>query len=98
MHTADDHDQANADPRPGEPEEHGVPTRDPDAMQLEPAKLLANDARAELRSRGFDDDDIDAWAKTYVEEVGPGDVASFVTWIDRRQVDRSSRDDGAPRG
>jgi hypothetical protein len=65
-----------------------VPTREPDAMQLEPARLLANDARAELRSRGFDDDDIDAWAKTYVEEVGPGDVEAFVAWIDTRQAPR----------
>jgi hypothetical protein len=76
---------SSAEPRPGEPEDHGVPTRDPDAMQLEPARLLANDARGDLRARGFEDDEIDAWAKTYVEEVGPGDVATFVSWIDARQ-------------
>jgi hypothetical protein len=75
----------SADPDPGEPEDHGVPTREPDAMQLEPAKLLANDARGELRSRGLEDHDIDAWAKTYVEEVGSGDVRAFITWIDERQ-------------
>jgi hypothetical protein len=83
--SADREPMMGAEPRPGEPEEHGVPTRQPAAMQLEPARLLANDARGELRSRGFDDDDIDAWAKTYVEEVGPGDVAAFVAWIDDRQ-------------
>lgn len=85
------------DPRPGEPEDHGVRSREPEPMQLEPAKLLANDARSELQARGFDDRDIDEWAKTYVDEVGAGDVPTFIAWIDARQsaeategTDRSS--------
>jgi hypothetical protein len=56
-------------------------------MQLEAARLLANDARDELRDRGFGDQQIDEWAKTYVAEHGSGDVPTFVAWI--AQTERS---------
>jgi hypothetical protein len=56
-------------------------------MQLEAARLLANDARDELRDRGFGDEQIDEWAKTYVAEHGSGDVPTFMAWI--AQAERS---------
>lgn len=93
MDQPDEHALSAPDPRPGDPEDHGVSSREPDAMQLEPAKLLANDARSELHARGFDDRDIDEWAKTYVDEVGAGDVPAFLAWIDARQSQEAA--DGA---
>lgn len=73
-----------AEPRPVEPadpEDAGVEPETPDAMQVEAARLLANDARDELRDRGFHDRQIEEWANTYVAEHGSGDVAAFLTWI-----------------
>lgn len=54
-------------------------------MQVEAARLLANDARGELHARGFDDWQIDRWADTYVAEEGSGDVETFLTWIARQE-------------
>lgn len=67
--------------RPAAPEDVGVPEETPEAMQVEPARLLANDARPQLRDRGFADRQIDEWANTYVAEHGSGDVDAFVAWI-----------------
>jgi hypothetical protein len=72
-------------PQPAEPSEAGVPERTPDAMQLEAARLLANDARSALRDRGFDDQQIDDWAKTYTSRYGSGSAADLIAWIDREQ-------------
>jgi hypothetical protein len=70
---------------PADPEEVGVEPETPDAMQLEAARLLANDARAELRDRGFDDRQIDRWANTYVAEHGTGDLGTFLSWVARQE-------------
>jgi hypothetical protein len=80
-------DPESADPAPADPEKAGVQPETPDAMQLEAARLLANDARDELRDRGFGDEQIDEWAKTYVAEHGSGDVPTFMAWI--AQAERS---------
>ena len=72
-------------PEPSDPHEHGVPELEPDAMQLEPARLLANEVREELRDRGFEDDQIDHWAETYVAEQGPGDRQTFLFWVEDQQ-------------
>jgi hypothetical protein len=73
------------DVQPSEPDDHGVPERTPDQMQIEAARLLANDAREELRAAGFDDEQIDDWAKTYIAEEGSGSQDTFVRWIEARQ-------------
>lgn len=73
------------EPEPEDPQDTGVPEGEPEDTQIEPARLLANEARDELTDRGFTDDQIDRWARTYVSEVGPGDVPTFIEWIDRRQ-------------
>lgn len=74
-----------SDPDPMEPEEVGVEEKTPDAMQVEAAKKLAVDARERLHREGFDDEQIDEWARTFIAEEGDGDVETFVAWIDRRQ-------------
>lgn len=70
------------DLEPEEPEEAGIPTEIPDLAQIEPAYLLANDARSRLEQRGFTEDEILHWAETYVtEEGGTADVDDFLAWI-----------------
>jgi hypothetical protein len=43
--------------------------------------MLANAAREFLTGCGFDDSQIDRWAKSYIAEYGSGDVGTFVAWI-----------------
>jgi len=73
------------DLEPARPEEEGVPDKEPDAMQLEGARLLAGKARPVLREQGFEDDQIRAWATTFIAEFGSGDVDRFLAWIDEEQ-------------
>ena len=54
-------------------------------MQLEGARVLADDAKPLLEGKGFTDDQIRRWADTYIAEVGSGDVESFIAWIDQQQ-------------
>src|SRR5262249_25455562 len=74
-----------AEPQPTKPEDVGVPEEIPDLGQIEGARLLGNDARERLHADGFDDAEIDAWAETYLAEVGSGTVDQFVEWIARQE-------------
>jgi len=74
------------DVTPERPKDAGVTEPEPSVPQVEPAHLLANDARERLRADGFDDDQIDRWAEAYVEEVGQsGTVDELVVWITARE-------------
>lgn len=77
-------DPPPADPPPADPEQVGVEPETPDMMQVEAARLLANDARGRLRDRGFDDRQIERWANTYIAEYGSGDVDTFLSWVARQ--------------
>lgn len=73
------------EPEPANPEDVGVPEEIPELMQIEGARTLGNDARERLRADGFDDQQIDAWAETFIAEVGSGTVDEFVAWIAREE-------------
>jgi len=73
------------DIEPERPEEAGVEEVTPPTMQVEGARVLADDAKPLLEGKGFTDDQIRRWADTYISEVGSGDVESFIAWIDRQQ-------------
>jgi hypothetical protein len=73
------------EPLPEDPEDAGVREKVPDLPNIEGARLLGNDARGRLHADGFDDEQIDAWAETFIAEVGSGDVDEFVDWIARRE-------------
>src|SRR2546423_15453128 len=66
---------------PEDPSDAGLPTIDLSTEDVEPAHTLANDARDELRRRGFIDDEIDDWAREFVARAGAGDVDEFIAWI-----------------
>jgi hypothetical protein len=74
-----------AEPEPAKPEDVGVAEEIPELPQIEGARLLGNDARERLRADGFDDAQIDAWAETFIAEVGSGTVDEFVAWIARQE-------------
>jgi hypothetical protein len=69
------------EPEPTRPEDVGVAEEVPELMQIEGARTLGNDARERLHADGFDDQQIDAWAETFIAEVGSGTVDQFVAWI-----------------
>lgn len=73
------------DTEPQHPEEAGVTKKTPELAQIEAGNILAANARPRLEGRGFDDDQIERWAQTYVAEVGSGDVDSFLGWIEEQQ-------------
>jgi hypothetical protein len=67
------------------PEDAGVAEEIPELGQIEGARLLGNEARRRLTRDGFDDAQIDAWAETFIAEVGSGEVDDFVEWIARQE-------------
>jgi hypothetical protein len=73
------------EPEPLKPEEVGVTEQVPELPQIEGARTLGNDARERLHADGFDDTQIDAWAETFIAEVGSGTVDQFVAWIGRQE-------------
>jgi hypothetical protein len=76
------------EPTPERPRDAGVPEDYPASTSaIEGAHVLANEARERLHADGFNDDQIDLWAETFMNEVGAGSVESFVAWI-RTQEDR----------
>lgn len=67
---------------PEAPEQAGVDEETPDLAQIEPAHLLANDARERLEAKGFSYSQIRKWAETYVAEAdGTADIETFIEWI-----------------
>jgi hypothetical protein len=73
-------------PIPHHPRDNGVEMACPELAQIEGAHLLANASRDFLRSCGFDDRQILAWAETYIDEFGSGSVETFVAWIHECQA------------
>jgi len=65
-------------PKEGESADPELPQ--PEAAEVESARLLANEARDVLRARGMTDDDIDRLAAAYVAEGYTGTVGDFVVW------------------
>jgi hypothetical protein len=74
---------------PERPSEAGVPEEVPEEVTaIEGARTLANEARSQLRERGFSDDEIDRWADAFLAEHGPGELPDFLRWIEAREQSR----------
>lgn len=78
-------DRVAAALRPGEPRDLGVDDHEPDVAHVEAAHLLAGEAHAVLRARGFTDRQILHWADAYVRAEHSGDVDLFLAWIYARE-------------
>ena len=77
------------DVTPDFPEEDGIAEPELPEVDVEGARLLANEARDRLRPDGFTDDEIDAWTRAYFESdaggKGEGDVDGLVVFIEAEQ-------------
>ena len=74
------------DLEPEQPEDEGIEPETPPAMQIEAARVLANEARDRLHEEGFTDEQIRRWAETFVAEAGTGAVlADVFAWSDVQQ-------------
>jgi hypothetical protein len=81
-------DPATRPPGPLEPEKHGETAEpghpQPEASEVESARLLANQARPALREAGFTDDEIRILADEYIAlDRGEG-LPEFVEWATAR--------------
>lgn len=70
---------------PEDPREAGLPPVELTIEEIEPAHLLANEARSELRRVGFTDDEIDGWAREFVARCGAGDAEDLVAWTAQQE-------------
>jgi hypothetical protein len=66
----------------------------PQAAEIESARLLANDARRTLLAAGFSDQDIDRLADDFIAEDRGQDTEEFIDWARRiqRAADRAAPD------
>jgi hypothetical protein len=65
---------------PEDPRDVGLPAEKLTIEEIEPAHLLANEARGDLRRLGFTDDEIDGWAREFVARRGAGDAEELLAW------------------
>ena len=63
---------------------------EPEAAEVESARLLANSARPTLRDEGLTDEEIRRFADAYVSLDMGEDTDAFITWV-REQRDASGR-------
>ena len=78
----------------GETSDPGYPQ--PQAAEVESARLLANDARQTLPAAGFSDQDIDRLADDFIAEDRGEETAAFIDWAHR--VQRAAQSPRLPRG
>ena len=71
--------------QPEPPEEEGLVEPELPQVDIEGARLLANEARERLQARGFDDDEIEAWVRVYFEQQHEGTVDGLVAFIAAEQ-------------
>ncbi len=70
------------DEKSGETFEPGTPQ--PEAAEVESARLLANQARGRLRGRGLSDDEIQRLADEYIALDRGEDLEEFIQWAESR--------------
>jgi len=66
--------------REATPTPPGQPDVQPQAAEVESARLLANQSRDVLRSEGCSDDEIERLADQFVAEDRGESVAEFIAW------------------
>ena len=74
---------------PEDPRDAALPPVELTVEEVEPAHLLANEARRELRRVGFTDDEVDGWAREFVAQFGEGSAEELIAWIAREEEQRA---------
>ncbi len=72
--------------QPDLPEQEGLTEPELPEVDIEGARLLANEARGRLHEQGFDDDEIDAWVRVYFEQGHEGTVDGLLAFIAAEQA------------
>jgi hypothetical protein len=72
--------------QPERPEDEGLTEPELPEVDIEGARLLANEARGRLHADGFDDEEIDAWVRVYFERGHEGSVDGLVAFIAAEQA------------
>jgi hypothetical protein len=84
-------ERTNQSPGPLEPEKHGETAEpglpQPEAAEVESARLLENQARVELRAAGLTDQEIRRLADEYIALDRGEELDAFIAWA-REQVHR----------
>ena len=75
-----------AELKPEHPHDAGVEETVPELAQIEGARLLANEAADVLGEAGFSELELEEWALAYIEQMGSGDLDSFVEWIREQEL------------
>ena len=86
------------EPIPEEPADVGVATPDLTISKVEPARLLGNEVREQLRAAGFDDREINEWSRAYFAVYDEGDADDLIAWIGQQEgldADRPRRGRGS---
>jgi hypothetical protein len=73
-------DEATRDAKEGESADPVLPQ--PEAAEVESARLLANEARDALRARGLSDTDIDRLAGAFIAEDLGTAAEDFIRWAE----------------
>jgi len=69
----------------------------PQAAEVESARLLANDARQTLHNADFSDEDIDRLADDFIAEDRGEDTGAFIAWAHRvRRAAQAARGPSTP--
>ncbi len=71
---------------PERPEDEGLSQPELPLVDIEGARLLANEARARLHADAFTDTEIEAWVRVYFEQGHEGDVDGLVAFIEAEQA------------
>ena len=71
---------------PDLPEDEGLSEPELPEVDVEGARLLANEARERLQAEGFDDDEIEAWVRVYFEQQHEGTVDGLIRFIADEQA------------
>ncbi|MCU0311921.1 MAG: hypothetical protein MUE36_13370 [Acidimicrobiales bacterium] len=71
---------------PERPEDEGLSEPELPEVDVEGARLLANEARVRLHADGFTDSEIDAWVRVYFEQGHDGDVDGLLAFIETEQA------------
>jgi hypothetical protein len=74
------------DVEPDQPEDEGLAEPELPEVDIEGARLLANEARSRLHADGFTDDEIEAWVRVYFEQEHEGSVEGLLAFIVEEQA------------
>lgn len=71
---------------PETPEQEGLVEPELPEVDVEGARLLANEARERLHAQGFTDTEIEAWVRVYFERGHEGSVDGLVAFIEAEEA------------